>query len=103
MKKPEALLVLLEELQNEAVASDIVPLATSKVVIYTDPEATDEEDGIVLTGDQSKLVFASVDTVERLLDALDEPDEASICFFDLSLPAAVMDVVERRFVAVDEG
>ena len=103
MKKPEALVSLLEELRNEEISSDITPLKTSKVILYIDPEATDEEDGISLSGDEAKLLFASTDTTERLLDALDNPDDASICFFDLPLSHAIMDFVERKFIAVDEG
>ena len=102
MKKPEALVNLLEELQNEAVSSDIVPIKTSKAVIYTDPDATDQEDGITLTGEQCQLVFANADTVDRLVDALNTED-ASICLFDLPLSSSVMDAVERKFIAVDEG
>ena len=103
MKKPEPLVSLLEELQTEAGTSEVVAVPTSKVIIYTDPEAADEEDGISLTGEQAKLLFASVETVERLFDALNDPDDASICFFDLTLPAHVMDTVERKCIAVDEG
>ena len=98
-----AVTALLEELLNEGVTSDISVFSTSKAVIYLQPDAVNEEDGLSLTGEECKLLFATTDTVERMLEALHYPDEASLCLFDLTLSQKVMDFVERRFIAVDEG
>ena len=70
MNKPEPLITLLEELQSEGVASDIVIAPTSKAVLYFSPDAVNEEDGLSLTGEECKLLFATTDTVERMIEAL---------------------------------
>jgi hypothetical protein len=103
MSKPSAIVNLLEELHNEAVVSDINVLPTTKAVLYLSPDAINEEDGLSLTGEECKLLFANTDTVERMLEALGYPSDASLSIFDLTLGQSVMDFVERRFVAVDEG
>jgi hypothetical protein len=103
MKKPAALTTLLEELKAENPPDDPSMPATAKAVIFTDEDAVDEEDGIVLDAEACQLIFASTDAVERLLDALNDPDYACISLSELSLSHKMLDFLERKFDAVDEG
>ena len=102
MKKPSALTQLLEDLQSESVRSDVEVLKTSKAIIYLTDEAAVTEDGIELNSAECALLFAKVSITERLVDALESPD-ASLALFDVQVPSAVLEVLERNFVAVDEG
>lgn len=103
MKKPDALLTLLEELKNEDLASDLRPVKTAEALIYVTDDAVDEEDPIKLNHEECALVFANQDTVERLLEALEYPKDATLTLVDLNLDSPIIDYLERRFVAVDEG
>lgn len=102
MKKPSALVQLLEELQNESVRSDVEVHKGSKAVLYLTDEAALAEDGVELTADECTLLFARVSTAERLSDVLETTD-ASIALFDVTVPSNVLEYLERHFVAVDEG
>ena len=102
MKKPAPLVQLLEDLQGEAIASDVETVKTSKAVVYLNDEAATNEDGIELTAKECVLVFANTSTVERLVDALESSD-ASLSLFDLTLNGRVIEELERSFTTVDEG
>ena len=102
MKKPDALVQLLEDLQGESLRSEAETLKTSKAIIYLTDEAAREEDGVELSAKECVLLFASPATVERLVDALDAPD-ATLALFDVSVPGHTLEALERSFVAVDEG
>ena len=101
MKKPAALVQLLEDLQSESIRSDVETIKTSKAVIYPTDDAAEEEDGIELNARECALLFASSATVERLIDALEAP-EATLALFDVTLAEPVLEELERSFVAVDE-
>jgi len=103
MKKPSALNQLLEEMQGEGIHSDVDVVKTSKAVLYLSDEAAENEDGVELTGRECALLFANLTTVERFIDALEDADNASISLFDVGLSGAVLEELERNFVAVDEG
>ena len=102
MKKPSTLTQLLEDLQSESIRSDVEVHKASKAVIYLTDEAAVTEDGIDLTANECQLLFAKPSTAERLVDAL-ETQDASLALFDVTMPNAVLEVLERNFVAVDEG
>ena len=102
MKKPNALVQLLEDLQGEGRRSDVETVKTSKAIIYPTDESAEAEDGIELTGKDCTLLFASRGTVERLMDALDAPD-STLALFDVTIPGHVLEAMERSFVAIDEG
>lgn len=102
MKKPNALAELLQELQTENLRSDVEIAKSSKAVIFLNDEAAEADDGIELTASDCVLLFASVSTVERLAEAMDSKD-ASIALFDVTVSDDVLEVLERNFVAVDEG
>jgi len=69
MKKPEALNQLLTELAEERLHSDVETIKTSKAIIYPDEAAMAADDGITLNAAECTLLFASEDTVDRLLDS----------------------------------
>lgn len=103
MKKPEALAQLLEELRGESVESPVEVIRESKAIIYPTDEAASDDDGINLNAEESRMLFASDNTIERLLEALGDPKEPSLALFDITVPGHILDVLEQRFIAVDEG
>lgn len=103
MKKPEALEQLLEELGTEKIESTVDTVRESKAVVYMNDDAASIEDGIKLSRQDCLLLFASVSTVERFFEALGDLDDASIALFDIIMANSVLDLLEKHFVAVDEG
>lgn len=103
MKKPEALVQLIEELRGESVDSQVETIRESKAVLYPNDEAASDDNGITLTGEDCRLLFANEVTIERLFEALADPPDASLALFDVTIPGQILDVLERRFTAVDEG
>ena len=103
MKKPEAIIQLLEDLHSEVINSSVETIAESKAVVYLDDEAATAEDGIRLSRQECLLLFSTVRSVDRFMEALGDPGEASIALFELGLTPEVLDRLERRFIAVDEG
>jgi len=103
MKKPNALAQLLEELQNEGIRSEAEVTNNSKAVIYPDDAAAEAEDGIELNSAECVLIFANRGTIERFVEALVDSQSASLALFDINLPDALVEELERSFVAVDEG
>jgi hypothetical protein len=102
MKKPDALVQLLEDLQGESLRSEAETLKTSKAIIYLTDEYAREEDGVELSAKECVLLFSNPATVERMVDALDAPD-ATLALFDVNVPGHTLEALERSFVAVDEG
>lgn len=103
MKRPAALSALLDELQEEAISSDVEINSHSKAILYADEDAIDDDDGIELKGDECRLLFASQSTVERFLDILEDAQSASIALFDVTIPVSVLEILERNVAAIDEG
>lgn len=103
MKKPNALSQLIEDLQSEGIPTDVEVTKTSKAILYPDDEAAGRDDGIELTAHECRLLFANPSTVERLVDALEDSENASLALFDVELSGEVLEELERNFVAVDEG
>jgi hypothetical protein len=102
MKKPNALVDLLAELQGEGVRSDVEVVRSSKAVIFPNDDAAEHDDGIELSAGECRILFASPATIERLAEALDSKD-ATMALFDLEIPGESLEALERNFVAVDEG
>ena len=103
MKKPEALVQLLEELKGEAFVTSVETGRDSKAVIYPDDDSAGRENGIHLSREDCELLFHNTTTVDRLMEALGDPDSASVILFSVEPALLVLDTIERRFVAVDEG
>lgn len=103
MKKPEALIQLIEELRGESVDSQVETIRESKAVLYLNDEAASDDDGITLTAEECRLVFGNEGTIERLFEALADPPDATLALFDVTIPGQLLDILERRFNAVDEG
>jgi hypothetical protein len=102
MKKPESLNELVDELRAEGVETRVEVLADAKAVIYLNQAAADADEGICLNPAECCLLFASTATVERLLEALDNPRHPSLVLCEVNVPDDIMDCLEHRFAAVDE-
>lgn len=98
MKKPNALIQLLEELQGEAIHSDVEITKESKATIYLSDDA---DDGIELTGRECALLFASTSIVGRLLETLDSSN-TSLLLHDLTVSENVFEALENGFSFVDD-
>jgi hypothetical protein len=98
MKKPNALTQLLEELQGEAIRSDVETTKESKATIYL---SDDMDDGIELTGKECVLLFANTGTVSRLLETL-ESSNTSLLLHDLTVSEHVFEALEEGFSFVDD-
>lgn len=72
-------------------------------VVYPDADSYESEDGIRLAQEECELLFSTPDTVDMLLEALGNPEEASIIIHMLDMPSNVLDAIERRFSSVDEA
>ena len=62
MKKPPALLELLDELKDEIPTSSVQTVSGSKAYIYLDENAVAAEDSIILHPEYCKLLFDSTET-----------------------------------------
>lgn len=102
MNKPQAVADLLAELQSESIRSDVEIDRTSKAIIYVTDEDAKADDGIELSADECRLVFANPSTIERLVEAINSED-ATLALHDMLLPSDSLEAVERGFSAVDEG
>lgn len=101
MKKPSALTQLLEDLHGDSLRSAVEVTKSSKAVVYISDEAVAADDGVELTANECALLFANVPTAERLVEAL-ETDDLSVVFFDVTVPPAVLEFLERTCLSVDE-
>jgi hypothetical protein len=103
MKKPNTLTQLLEELHGEAIVSAVDTAKESKVIVYINERAADEDDGIIINRSDSELVLANASIIERFYEALGSPSDASIVLVELIVPEPSLDALEKHFAAVDEG
>lgn len=101
MKKPNALIELIQELEEEQPDSAVEIYRESKVVVYTSNEALNQSDGISLTGKEALLLLANADAVERFAETVGGKD-ASIVIANIDMPETIMEALERNFLAVDE-
>jgi hypothetical protein len=102
MKKSEAIIQLIEDLRAEINDSTVDATRESKAVVYMNEEDAVHDNGIIISYLECKMIFSSTSTLERFLEALGDTEEASITLFDLGIPSEVVDLLEQRFVAVDE-
>lgn len=102
MKKPSNLTQLIEELEGEAIVSLVEAPQSAKVHIHLSEDAITEDDPITLNAEEARLLLANEGTIERLFEALGNPEDASITLEDVILPDAALDALERMFTAVDE-
>jgi|PlaIllAssembly_1097288.scaffolds.fasta_scaffold261981_2 hypothetical protein len=98
MKRPAELIQLLDELKGEAPESAVVVQADSRLVVVID----DTEVRYEFTGPEAKLLLASRDTVERLFEALDYPEETFVELQNLTIDEDVMAELESYASTVDE-
>lgn len=98
--KPTGVQQLLDDLKGESFRHSAEVGRDGKAVVYVNAE---DEVGITFTAEEAKLILDSPDTVDRLVDALTDADEPSICLFDITVSDDVRDALERMFTAVDEG
>lgn len=103
MKKPHALIQLIEELENEGIQTDLETTVTSKAVLFPDSAAAEADEGITLTAKECALLFANPKTTQRFLETLENAEDASLTFYELSAPAPVLELLERNLIALDEG
>lgn len=92
---------LIEELETEIAESSVETDASGTATIYT--ENDEDEEGTTLNAAQCRLVFHSKTTIRQLFDALGEPAEGTIVLHDVALDDSVKELLERTFMAVDEG
>jgi len=98
MKKPSALIQLLDDLESETLDSSVVTLEDSWMKVYLAEDA----EGILLNPRQCELLLDTPQTVRQLHEALDEPEDCAIELHSVVLEQAVEDALERYFAAVDE-
>lgn len=103
MQKSNALLSLLESLREEDIQSEVEVHTGSKALLHIDEDAASDSNAIVLDADDCLLLFADTATAEQFLDVLPEAQDASITLFDVVVPGAVLELLERSMAAVDEG
>jgi hypothetical protein len=103
MKKPNTLTQFIEELNGEGIVSAVETTKDSKLIIYPNEQAADDEDGIELNREETILVLANPSIIERLYEALGNPSDASVVLVEISMSASSLDALEKTFVAVDEG
>lgn len=107
MKKPTQLDELLEDLKNNPpsalIAANALFTKDAYAVVYISSEAYSDEDGIRLSHDDCEYLFSTPETVDMLMDALANPEDASIIVHALEFSAPVLDTIERRFASIDEA
>lgn len=100
MNKPAELVQLIEDLRAEARTGLVEVGRNSNAIIYV---GSDDDEGITLSSEDCRVLFDSVDAIDRLIEALPLADDLSVVFVDVILHDKVRDMVERRFSTVDEG
>lgn len=97
MRSPE-LEQLITELRGENPVSHVVTNPDSKMVIIIE-ETSDRHE---FKAEESRLLLSSADTVRRLFDALDYPEEAFVEFYGIEVDPDVMSELEDFASSVDE-
>lgn len=106
MQQPEALKQLLCELREECLPKtegQTEVTRASCITLYPTDEDFDDENGLNLNAEDCQLLFFNRETVDRLVDALEiKPSEASLVLENVHIAGALVEYLERIFVAVDE-
>lgn len=102
MNIPPDVTELIEELRGEVRDSSVVIVPDSKAVVYLDAEDANAGNGIEFSKTACELLFHNRANVERLLEALKNPDEPSIVLHNIEIHSEVLTALEECFIAVDE-
>lgn len=98
MSRPAELEQLLEDLRTERPVSNVAVQPESKMVIVVDEtEARYEFDG-----DEAKLLLSSTESVGRLFEAINYPEETFFELHALTVDPDVMTELESFAATVDE-
>ena len=98
MKRPVELTQLLAELKGENPDSTATIQEDSRFLVVIDDSKTRYD----FTGPEAKLLLANPDTVERLFEALNYPEESFIELQNLAVDEEVMAELESYASTVDE-
>jgi hypothetical protein len=99
MRTPE-LDQLITELGAEKQPDTVMVQPQSKMVVIA--EADDTEERHVFNARECQLLLSSADTVGRLFEALDYPDEAFVELYGLIIEREVMEELEKFSSSIDE-
>lgn len=102
MKKPAALIQLIEELHEDGIYSEVETDKASQAIIFLSAADAKNNDGIKLCAEDCYVLFANQSTVIRLKLALESP-KASLTLHNVIVKESVLNYLERKFVAVDES
>lgn len=97
MKKPSALLQLLDDLKSEIAESSVISTGSSSLILIFG-----DNDRLEFTPVETELLLHSRSTVEQLYDAIGQPITCAVELHMLTVNDTVMDALERYFDAVDE-
>jgi hypothetical protein len=103
MKRPEDLEHLIDELRSEQIDSELQTLAATCAKVYMDPD-DDDPSNFKLSGEECQLIFSSVSTVDRFLEAIGDTSDASLTLTELDMEPVpeVLTHLERYFATVDQ-
>jgi hypothetical protein len=96
MKKSAELIELIETLKEDGVPDTVVTEDSSKAVVHRGRQQ------IEFDGEECKLLFSSVKSVNSFIEAIDPVTNANLELFNLELPDDVQATLEKRFSTVDE-
>lgn len=95
MKRPNALIQLLGDLQSEdATTSTVVTIGGSYAKLYA---FGDSDEHILLTPSECEALFDDAETVQLLYDALGMPEECIIELHKVSVSDEVKEAIEELF------
>lgn len=97
MARPVEVEELLAELRQEAPHSGVISQAESKLVLLANGD-----DRYEFTEEEAVLLLSSGDTLARLIDALDYPDDMTAELHSLEIDQDVLMALEKVTSAVDE-
>lgn len=89
---------VITELRGENPVSHVVTNPDSKMVIVIE----ENDDRHEFKADECRLLLSSADTVRRLFDALDYPEEAFVEFYGIEIEPEVMSELEDFASSVDD-
>lgn len=94
---------LIEELREEGSNGDVVVEGPDACIqIYVDDESYEAGRACKISGKDCQIVFASVASVERLVDALELDEETHVDIHDVVLDGRVLDFLETAVGSIDD-
>ena len=98
MNRPAEVQRLIEDLGAEKPHSSVISQDDSRLIVTVeDPQARYE-----FSGPEAKLLLASPNTVERLFEALDYPEETFIDLHSMVVDEEITSALESYSATVDE-